>query len=121
VDDKFFQQKDGMAMGSSLSPISSNIYMEHSEKVALDSTQHKPSLWLRYVEDTFVVWPHGPERLQNFLSHLNSLRPSIQFTMETESDTVIPFMDVLVIRKETTMATKVHKTHEHLLISQFQI
>jgi hypothetical protein len=25
VDDKFFQQKDGMAMGNSLSPIVSNI------------------------------------------------------------------------------------------------
>jgi hypothetical protein len=27
--DKFFQQKDSMAMGSSLSPIVSNFYMEH--------------------------------------------------------------------------------------------
>jgi hypothetical protein len=36
VDDKFFQQNDGMAMGSSLSPIVSNIFMEHSEKLAID-------------------------------------------------------------------------------------
>jgi hypothetical protein len=54
VDDKFFQQKHGMAMGSSL-PIVSNIFMEHFEKLALDSAQYKPSLWLRYVDDTFVV------------------------------------------------------------------
>jgi hypothetical protein len=31
VDDKFFQQKDGMAMGSSLSPVICNIYMEYYE------------------------------------------------------------------------------------------
>jgi hypothetical protein len=37
VDDRFFQQKDGMAMGSSLSPIVSNIYMEHFEKLAVGS------------------------------------------------------------------------------------
>jgi hypothetical protein len=37
VDDKFFLQKDGMAMRSSLSPIISNIYMEHFEKLALDT------------------------------------------------------------------------------------
>jgi hypothetical protein len=66
VDNKFFQQKDGMAMGSSLSPIIRNIYMEHFEKLALDPVQHKPSLWLQYVDGIFVVWPHGPERLQNF-------------------------------------------------------
>jgi hypothetical protein len=68
VDDNLFQQKDGVTMGSCLSPIVSNIFMEHSEKLALVSAQHKPSLWLRYIDDTFVVWPHGPKRLQNFLS-----------------------------------------------------
>lgn len=66
--------------------------------------QHKPSLWLRYADDTFVVWPHGPQQLQNFLSHLNSLRLSIQFTMETEPDTAIP-LEVL--------ATKVHTNPTH--------
>jgi hypothetical protein len=44
VDDNFFQQKDGMAMGSSLSPFVSNICMEHFEKLALDWAQHKSSL-----------------------------------------------------------------------------
>jgi hypothetical protein len=72
VDDRFFQQKDGITMGSSLSPIVSNIFMEHFEKLALDSAKHKPLLWLRYVDDNFVVWPLGPEQLQYFLSHLNS-------------------------------------------------
>jgi hypothetical protein len=42
VDDEFFQQKDGMAMGSSLSSVVSNIFMEHFEILALDSAQHKP-------------------------------------------------------------------------------
>jgi hypothetical protein len=41
VDDKFFQQKDGMTTGSSLSPIISNIFREHFEKLSLDSAQHK--------------------------------------------------------------------------------
>jgi hypothetical protein len=59
VDDKLFQQKDGMAMVSSLSPIVSNIFMEHFEKLALDLAQYKSSLWLWYVDDTFMVWPHG--------------------------------------------------------------
>jgi hypothetical protein len=113
VDDKFFQQKDGMAMGSSLSPIVSNIFMEHLENLALDLAQHKPSVWLRYADDTFVAWPHGPSRLQDFLSHLNSLRLSIQFTMEIESDSTIAFFDVLVIRKGMTLSTKVYRKPTH--------
>jgi hypothetical protein len=87
--------------------------MENFEKMALDSAQHKPWLWLRYVDDIFVVWPHGPEQLQNFLSHVNSLRPPIQFTMEIESDSAIPFLDILVIRKEMTSTTKVYRKPTH--------
>jgi hypothetical protein len=113
VDDKFFQLKDGMAVGSSLSPIVRNLFMEHFEKLSLDTAQQKPSLRLRYVDDMFVVWPHDPEWLQNFLSHLSSLRLSIQFIMEIESGSVIAFLDVLVIRKEVTLATKVYRKPTH--------
>jgi hypothetical protein len=58
VGNKFFQQKYGMVMGSSLSP---NVLMEHFEKLALYSAEYKPSLWLWYV-DAFVAPPHGPEQ-----------------------------------------------------------
>jgi hypothetical protein len=87
--------------------------MKYFEKLSLDSAQHKPSLSLCYVDDTFVVWPHGPEHLQNFLSHLKCLRPAIQFTMEIESESAIPFLDVLVIRKGPTLATKVYRKATH--------
>jgi hypothetical protein len=30
---------------------------------ALDLAQHKPSLWLCYIHDKFVIWPHGPEQV----------------------------------------------------------
>jgi hypothetical protein len=36
LDDKLFQQKVGMAMGSCLSTVISNIFMENFEKLALD-------------------------------------------------------------------------------------
>jgi hypothetical protein len=111
-----------MTMGSSLSPIISNIFVEHFEKLALDLVQYKPSLWLWYVDDTFVVWLHGPEQLQNFLSYLNSLRPSIQFTMEKQSDSAIPSLDILVTSKGTTTDHKsLQKAHPNRLISQLHI
>jgi hypothetical protein len=42
----------------------SSFFKEHFEKAALDATQYQPSMWLRNVDDTFLVWPHGPERLR---------------------------------------------------------
>jgi hypothetical protein len=74
-----------------------------------DLSLHKPLPWFHYIDDTFMVWPYDPEQLPNFLSHLNSLRSSIQFAMEMESDSVIPLLDFLVIRKEMPVATKVYR------------
>jgi predicted GIY-YIG superfamily endonuclease len=108
VDDRFYQQKDGMAMGSSLSPTVSNIYMKHFEKLALYSVQHKLSLWLQYVDDTYVIWPHGAYGLQNFLTHLNNLRSSTQFTKETELEGLFPFLDLLVTRKGIAICQERH-------------
>ena len=50
-------------------------------------------MWLRYVDDTFILWPHQ-EDVQILLDHVNSIRPSIQFTMEKEQDNKLPFLDI---------------------------
>ena len=83
-------------MGSPLSSIIANLFMEHIEEKAITTAPFKPSLWIRYVDDTFVIWPHGPAPLKRFHKHLNQQCPSIQFTMETKDDGKIPFLDVLI-------------------------
>jgi hypothetical protein len=57
-----------------LSPVISNIFVEHFEEIAPDTVDYKHAKWLRYVDDTFVVWPHEPAKLQQFLHRINSLR-----------------------------------------------
>ena len=67
----FYEQVAGAAMGSPLSPVIANIYMQDFESRVLGTAPLKPSLWLCYVDDTFVMWNHGDMELQNFLKHLN--------------------------------------------------
>jgi hypothetical protein len=97
----FYEQKDGVAMGGPLSPVVANFFMEWFEKTALERALKKPMHWFRYVDDTFVVWQHGLDSLHEFLNHLNSLHPRIKFTMELESNGKLPFLDVLVTKKES--------------------
>jgi hypothetical protein len=111
VDDKFFQQKDDMAMGSNqwLATFTWNI-LRNWLLTRQDINHHCGSITIM---THFVVWIHGLKQLQNFPSHLNTLRPTIQFTMEIESDSAIPFLDVLVVRKEMTLAIKVYRQPTH--------
>jgi hypothetical protein len=47
--------------------------MENFKEEALKRSTHKPVCWFRYVDNTFVTWPHGLEKLDDFLLHLNSI------------------------------------------------
>ncbi|GJQ78407.1 hypothetical protein Trydic_g22231 [Trypoxylus dichotomus] len=114
MDNKFYQQEFGMTIGSLLSPVLSNIYMEEFERRAMDSYELQPKMWLSYVDDTFVIWPHGEEEINGFLQHLNGLEESIKFTMELEVDNKIPFLDISVHKQsDGTLRTTVYKKPIH--------
>ena len=111
---EFFEQTSGAAMGSPISPIIADIFMEHFENIILKSAPLKPSTWFRYVDDTFVIWSHGKETLPPFLAFLNAQHPNIKFTMEIEQDNQIPFLDVLVRRnRDGTLGHRVYRKPTH--------
>ena len=110
---QFYQQIEGAAMGSPLSPIVANIFMEKFEEEALATAPHPPSLWKRYVDDTFVI---QEEKCSNeFFQHINSLEDKIKFTAEsTRADASIPFLDTLVTpRSDGSLETKVYRKPTH--------
>ena len=110
---QFYQQIEGAAMGSPLSPIVANMFMEKFEEEALATAPHPPSLWKRYVDDTFVI---QEEKCSNeFFQHINSLEDKIKFTVEsTRADASIPFLDTLVTpRSDGSLETKVYRKPTH--------
>ncbi|GJQ76059.1 hypothetical protein Trydic_g18110 [Trypoxylus dichotomus] len=101
-------------MGSPVAPVIGNFYMEFLESRVLDTAAQKPLYWYRYVDNTFVVWPHGAYALSEFLQHLNSIHPRTQFTMQLEKDGQLPFLDVLVNRnRDGTMGHMVYRKPTH--------
>ena len=77
-------------MGSPLSPIVANIFMENFEKETLDTSPCPPSPWKRYVDGFFVI---QEEQYKNeFFQHINSLDNNIKFTAESaKADGSMPF------------------------------
>jgi hypothetical protein len=72
-------------MGSPLSLVIVNFFVEDFEKNAVEQVAHKPICWFKYVGDSSVIWPHGQEKLTEFL--LIGLHNKIQFTMEKKKAT----------------------------------
>lgn len=101
-------------MGSTLSPIVANLFFVYFETKALESAIHKLEVWLRYVDDTFVIWTQGREKLDEFLEYLNKQHDKIKFTMEIEKGNKLVFLDVLVTRKpDGTLGHTVYRKVTH--------
>ena len=110
---KFYKQVEGAAMGSPLSPIVANIYMENFEVEAITSAPNPPQFWKRYVDDTFTILQSSTK--DEFLKHLNSIDQQIQFTAENQrEDGAMPFLDILVSPgRDGSLSTSVYRKPTH--------
>ena len=73
--------------------------MEYFESQLLPTvTRGHDITWYGYVDDIITVLPNSIDTTE-FLSQLNSLSHSLNFTVEHENNGCIPFLDVLVMRK----------------------
>ena len=108
-NNSFYMQQSGMGMGSPLSPILSNLYMEFYETKLLPQILPCRLIWFRYVDDIFSFWPSALDNFDNFFTNLNNLVPSIKFKVEWENGGTLPFLDVLVMKKDNALNFKVYR------------
>ena len=100
-------------MGSPISPIVANLYMEDLETKAIWSAQNPPSFWRRFVDDTLTIMKSS--QVESFLHHLNSIDHHIQFTKEdSRPDGSMPFLDILITpREDGSLSTTVYRKPTH--------
>ena len=68
---EFYEQREGAAMGSPVSAVVANLYIEFSEELALRTAPARPCIWEHYVDDTFTLVKKGD--VDELLVHLNPL------------------------------------------------
>ena len=96
----YYKQTVGLPMGSRIAPPLAIIFMGALEEAFLSASRSQPSLYVRYIDDCFCVWPHSPDALTEYFEFVNTLHPTIKFTIE-RSDSVnlsgqLPFLDTLI-------------------------
>ena len=82
-------------MGSPVSAVVANLYMEFFEELALKSAPSRPRLWM---DDTCRIL--RKDDVDGLLHHLNNIQPTIKFTMEVEESGSLRFFDTKATRKE---------------------
>lgn len=105
-----YRQVDGVAMGSRLGPTLANATMAFIEKRLFKSVleECKPKLYTRYVDDVFCIF-NSEDNATKFLERMNKLCAQIKFTMEKEQNEQLPFLDVMVTKKNDHMETSIYR------------
>ena len=110
---RYYEQTEGAVMGSPISPLVANLFMEEFEVQAISTFTVPQTPWKRFVDDTFTIIKKNNR--DSFLQHLNSINPKIKFTCEEiREDGSMPFLDILVTPEEDgSLKTSVFRKTTH--------
>ena len=104
-----YDQIDGISMGSPLAPKLANLFLGYHENEWLKSREAKNILFFkRYVDDIFCIMKTKNDA-ESFLKFLNEQHPNIKFTLETEVEGKLPFLDILVQKQGNTLNTQIYR------------
>ena len=108
---QYFDQKDGLFIGSPTSPAFAELYIQRVEEIHVYRMIHTPRLWLRKVDDTFVITKYDKRET---LDERNKFNCKVQFTYESTTNNTLPFLDSSIKRdNEGRLQTKVYRKKTH--------
>ena len=115
---RHYLQVGGTAMGTKVAPSFANTFMGWFEDIYVYTYHKQPHIWVRFIDDIFVIWLGSEVELHQFVEYLNNCLPSIKFEAEI-STTSVNFLDVTVSITEngdikTGLYTKPTDAHNYL-------
>ena len=89
------------------SPPYACIFMDEIETKFLQTQEFQPLVWVRYIDNVFFIWTHGPDKLVSFMTEFNNYHPNIKFTYESNKEN-ITFLDLDVSLSGNKLTTDLH-------------
>jgi len=127
-NNKYYKMDNGLAMGSPLSNIMSETFLQHYEHSIIKEIKKKYNItiWIRYVDDILCIVESNENISTQILNILNNQHKKLQYTYEDEHNNSICFLDIRITkdmnnlkltfdihRKETSTDTLIHKESQH--------
>ena len=104
----YYLQEDGLPMGSPLSSIISEIFLQELESLNIEQLKHKHNIifYGRYVDDILIIYNNPADIGERILKDFNTIHPKIQFTLEKQNhNKSLNFLDLTITKH------KAHRTY----------
>ena len=100
TQDGYYRQIDGLAMGSPPAPQLANGWMNKFDNLI----KGEAKLYARYMDD--ILREINKSEINGKLNEINNLHPALNFTIEREIDSTIPFLDMKIERSQGKLSSK---------------
>ena len=103
-----YLQKEGTSMGTRMAPPYANLFMARIEDIIQKAYPQNIIFWKRFIDEILFLFYGSPIELQNLLSFMNSVHPTIKFTFSTSKQS-ISFLDLEISKHNYQLLSTVHR------------
>ena len=102
-------------MGTKMGPSYAFLFMGKFEANILSPYHQYPLVWLRFLDDNFLIWHYSEKELLDFIEYRKNAHPWIKFTYDYSTEKAT-FLDVDINKNsDGILDTSIHvkKTNNH--------
>ena len=106
-----YRQRQGVAMGTCFAPNLANLVMgwwEHTVVEQMKEYNSHVMLWLRFIDDLFIIWQGTDSQAVAFINKLNANNLNLKFTYTLSQQELI-FLDTRVSIVDNCVSTSLHR------------
>jgi transposase-like protein len=109
--DTYYLQTTGLAMGAPTSALLSEIYLQYFEHTVLINALVRFNILqhYRYVDDIIVLYDDTTTDIFDVYDHINTLSPTLKFTLELETQHQLNFLDLTLRNQNGTINFNIYR------------
>jgi len=98
-------------MVAASSSIFTEIYLQHTKNIKIIAIllEHHIRGYFHYIDDILIVYKNDTSNIYDVLDILNSIIPTMKFTMENEKENKINFVDITISKEESNISFSIYR------------
>jgi hypothetical protein len=109
-DNKFYKPNKGVAMGSPVSGLVVEIFLQYFEQIIIKhSLEHKSLIFYTRYVDILIIYDQTRINCNQILHQANSIYRNLLFNVTQKNNATISFLDILIHRINTGVETEIDR------------
>ena len=108
-NNKFFQPHKGVAMGSPISGLVAEIFLQHHKLLKSIIDIKKIIFYNRYVDDVIIIYDERLTNSNEILNYMDNIHPELHFKVTDEENNNISFLDLLITKENNRLSINIYR------------